>query len=156
MEKEFLRTIQECQKIISRICNLYRDTKQDQEDLFQEIVFQLWKSYPGFKGESKVSSWIYRIALNTAIVVYRKPGLAIKYYGEIPEHLHPSSEKTRSGNEETLFNALRKLSDAEKGIISLYLDDFSYREISDITGISEGNVGVRLNRIKNRLKQLIK
>lgn len=156
MEKEFLKTIQECQKIISKVCSLYRDTKQDQEDLFQEIVYQLWKSYPGFKGESKISSWIYRIALNTAIVVYRKPGLDIKYYEEIPEHFHPSPEKIRSENEERLFNALRQLSDAEKGIVSLYLDDFSYREIADITGITENNVGVQLNRIKNKLKQLIK
>jgi len=155
MEKEFLKTIQECQKIIGKVCSLYRDTKQDQEDLFQEIVYQLWKSYPRFRGESKASSWVYRIALNTAIVVYRKPGLAIKYYDEVPDHLHPSSEKIRSDNEEKLFNALRKLSDVEKGIVSLYLDDFSYREIADITGISESNVGVRLNRIKNKLKQLI-
>ena len=156
MEKEFLNTIRESQKIISKVCHLYRDTKQDQEDLFQEIVYQLWKSYPGFRGESKVSSWIYRIALNTAIVVYRKPGLVIKYYDEIPEYLHPSSEKISSDNEERLFKALRKLSDAEKGIVSLYLDDFSYQEIAEITGINESNVGVRLNRIKNKLKQLIK
>ncbi len=124
--------------------------------MFQEIVFQLWKSYPGFKGESKVSTWVYRIALNTAIVVYRKPVVTIKYLEEIPEHFHPSTEMKKSDNEERLFNALRQLSDAEKGIVSLYLDDFSYREIADITGISESNVGVRLNRIKNKLKQLIK
>jgi RNA polymerase sigma factor (sigma-70 family) len=156
MEKDFLKTINDYQKIISKVCRLYRDNEQDQEDLFQEIVYQLWKSYPGFKGESKISSWIYRIALNTAIVVYRKQRLTIKYYEEIPEHLHPHSEKINSDNEEKLFNALRKLSDVDKSITSLYLDDFSYREISEITGISESNVGVRLNRIKNKLKQLIK
>ena len=156
MEKEFLKTIQECQKIISKVCQLYRDTKQDQEDLFQEIVYQLWKSYPGFRSESKISSWIYRIAINTAIVIYRKPGLKIKYYDEIPQHFHPSFEKEKSDNEEKLFNALRKLSDVEKAIVSLFLDDYSYREIAEITGISENNVGVRLNRIKNKLKQLIK
>lgn len=156
MEQEFLRTIQEHQKIINKVCRLYRDAKADQEDLFQEIVYQLWKSYPGFKGESKISSWIYRIALNTAIVVFRKPGIAVKHYEEFPENIHPSSEQIKSENEERLFDALRKLTDAEKGIISLYLDDFSYREIADITGMSESNVGVRLNRIKNKLKQIIK
>lgn len=155
MEKEFLKTVREYQRIINKICCLYRDSKVDQEDLFQEIVYQLWRSYPGFKGESKISSWIYRIALNTAIVVFRKPGITVKHYEEFPENIHPFTENIKSENEEKLFDALRKLTDAEKGIISLYLDDFSYREIAEITGMSESNVGVRLNRIKNKLKQII-
>ena len=156
MEKEFLKVIHESQRIISKVCDLYRDTREDQEDLFQEIVYQLWKSYPGFKGESKVSSWIYRVALNTALVVFRKPGIVVKNYEEFPENIHPSTEKIKTENEERLFEALRKLTDAEKGIISLYLDDFSYLEIAEITGLSESNVGVRLNRIKNKLRQIIK
>nr|WP_294923910.1 sigma-70 family RNA polymerase sigma factor [uncultured Flavobacterium sp.] len=156
METEFLGLIHENQKIIYKICKLYRDSREDQEDLFQEIVYQLWKSYPGFKGESKVSSWIYRIALNTAIATYRKSKISIDYYEEFPEHIHPFSEKTVSENEERLFWALRKLNDSEKAVISLYLEDFNYKEIADITGLSDSNVGVRLNRIKNKLKQILK
>jgi RNA polymerase sigma factor (sigma-70 family) len=156
MEKEFVALIHRYQKIIHKICRLYRDGKEDQEDLFQEIVYQLWKSYPGFKGTAKISSWIYRIALNTAIVVYRKPRVAVDFYQELPEQHLPSHESTTSENEERLFLALRKLSDSEKAVISLYLEDFSYQEIAAITGISEGNVGVRLNRIKNKLKEILK
>jgi len=156
MEKEFLKIIHDFQKIIYKICRVYRDTREDQEDLFQEIVYQLWKSYPSFKGESKVSSWIYRIALNTAIAIYRKSKILIDYYQEFPEHIQPSDEKTISENEERLFWALRKLNDSEKAVISLYLEDFNYQEIAEITGLSESNVGVRLNRIKNKLKEILK
>jgi RNA polymerase sigma factor (sigma-70 family) len=155
MEKEFLGLIHENQKIIYKICKLYRDSREDEEDLFQEIVYQLWKSYPGFKRESKVSSWIYRIALNTAIATYRKSKISIDYYEEFPEHIHPSYEKTISENEERLFWALRKLNDSEKAVISLYLEDFNYKEIAEITGLSDSNVGVRLNRIKNKLKEIL-
>jgi|SRR6185437_6595025 len=155
MEKEFLEVIHDYQKIIYKICRVYRDKIEDQEDLFQEIVYQLWKSYPGFKGESKVSSWIYRIALNTAIAIYRKTKISIDYYQEFPEHIHPADEKVISQNEERLFWALRKLNDSEKAVISLYLEDFNYREIAEITGLSESNIGVRLNRIKNKLRKIL-
>ncbi|MGN6401742.1 MAG: RNA polymerase sigma factor [Flavisolibacter sp.] len=156
MEKEFLGAIYNYQKIIYKICNVYRDTREDQEDLFQEIVYQLWKAYPGFKGESKISTWIYRIALNTAIAIYRKSKIEIDHYAELPEHLHPLYEKKASENEEKLFWALRQLNDAEKAVVSLYLEDLSYQEIAAITGLTETNVGVRLNRIKNKLKQILK
>ena len=156
MEKEFLEVIHDHQGIVHKVCWVYRDNKEDQEDLFQEIIYQLWKSYSGFKGESKISSWIYRIALNTAIAVYRKSKISIDYYDEFPEHIHPSNDKTISENEERLFWALRQLNDSEKAVISLYLEDFSYQEIAAITGLSESNVGVRLNRIKNKLKQILK
>jgi len=156
MEKEFLKVIHDYQKIIYKICRVYRDSREDQEDLFQEIVYQLWKSYPNFKRESKVSSWIYRIALNTAIAIYRKSKIFIDYYQAFPEHIHPSDEKTISENEERLFWALRKLNDSEKAVISLYLEEFNYQEIAEITGLSESNVGVRLNRIKNKLKEILK
>ena len=156
MEKEFLEVIHDHQRIVHKVCRVYRDNKEDQEDLFQEIIYQLWKSYSGFKGESKISSWIYRIALNTAIAVYRKSKISIDYYEEFPEHIHPSNDKTISENEERLFWALRQLNDSEKAVISLYLEDFSYQEIAAITGLSESNVGVRLNRIKNKLKQILK
>lgn len=156
METEFLAIIHDNQKIIFKICRLYQDSREDQEDLFQEIVYQLWKSYPGFKREAKVSSWIYRISLNTAMAIYRKSKIAIDYYEQFPEHIHSSNEKAISENEERLFWALRKLSDSEKAFISLYLEDFSYQEIAAITGLGEGNVGVRLNRIKNKLKEILK
>ncbi len=154
-EKEFLKTIHDYQKIIYKVCRMYRNSKEDQEDLFQEIVYQLWKSFPSFKGESKVSSWLYRVALNTAMTIYRKGSLTIDYYEELPEHIHPSGDMIISENEERLFSALQKLNNTEKAIISLFLEDFNYHEIAEITGLSESNVGVRLNRIKIKLKKII-
>ncbi len=156
MEKQFLQLIHDHQGIIYKVSALYRNSKEDREDLFQEIVYQLWKSYPGFRGASKASSWMYRIALNTAIAIYRKPGVQVAHYPELPVDLHPLQEETISENEERLFEALRSLNDPEKAIIALYLEDFSYEEIAAITGISENNIGVRLHRIKNKLKAIIK
>ena len=153
MEQPFLKDIQHNQNIIYKVCNLYRDRHEDQEDLFQEIVYQLWKAYPGFKGESKLSTWMYRIALNTAIAAYRKPKIDITYPEELPDHVHYSADTNSSENEQLLFRALRTLTDAEKAVISLYLEDYSYQEIAAITGLTESNVGVRLNRIKTKLKE---
>lgn len=155
MEKEFLILVHDYQKIIYKVSKVYRDNKEDQEDLFQEIVYQLWKSYPSFKGESKVSSWIYRIALNTSMAIYRKGRPAIEYLEKFPEQMHPSTEKNLSENAERLFGAIRTLNDSEKALIALYLDDFSYQEIANIVGISESNVGVKLNRIKSKLKIIL-
>lgn len=155
MEQEFLKSIHDYQKIIYRICKMYRDSREDQEDLFQEIVYQLWKSYSSFKGASRISSWIYKIALNTAIVIYRKPKLPVVYVDKIPEQIPFGMEQQISENEERLFDALRTLNDTEKALISLFLDDFTYQEIAAITGITESNTGVRLNRIKTKLKNIL-
>jgi RNA polymerase sigma-70 factor (ECF subfamily) len=103
-----------------------------------------------------VSTWLYKIALNTSMAIYRKSNLSFEYYKDLPEHIHPSDEVIVSDNEERLFSALQKLNDSEKAVISLFLDDFKYEEIAEITGLSESNVGVRLNRIKNKLKTIIK
>jgi len=156
MEKEFLKSIHDYQKMIHKICKMYRDSREDQEDLFQEIVYQLWKSYPNFKRESKISSWIYRIALNTAMAIYRKPKLLVDYVDKIPEQAHTGIAQQVSENEEILFDALRTLNNTDKALISLFLEDFSYQEIAAITGITESNTGVRLNRIKIKLKNILK
>ncbi len=153
MEQTFLQSIQEHQPIIYKVCKLYRDTPEDREDLFQEIVYQLWKSYPAYKGEAKISTWLYRIALNTAMAAYRKARPGLQYQADLPEAEDHSQQTEESDQQQRLFAALRTLSDSEKALISLYLEDFAYAEIAAIAGISESNVGVRLNRIKNKLKQ---
>ena len=155
LEEEFLKLIHNHQRIIYKVCKTYRDSREDQEDLFQEIVYQYWKSYPSFRGESKISSWMYQIALNIAIAVYRKQKLPVHYVDKMPEQTFGLAEQV-SENEERLFKALRILSDTEKALISLFLEGFSYKEIAAITGITESNTGVRLNRIKNKLKELLK
>lgn len=152
MKEKFIKSINEHQKIIFKVCKLYRDNLEDQEDLFQEIVYQLWKSYPKFKGESKISTWMYRIAFNTAIVRFRKRKISVTNFDSIPEKYHPTLENSYPENEERLFKLLQKLNSIEKSIITLYLEDYNYKEIASIIGISESNVGVKLNRIKNKLK----
>jgi RNA polymerase sigma-70 factor (ECF subfamily) len=155
MEQDFLNMIEEHQNIIYKICHIYRDTKEDQEDLFQDIVLQLLKAYPGFRNESKVSSWMYRIALNTAIAAFRKNKVPLDFKATIPEALHPIDSEPVSENQDKMFRALRTLSPTEKAVIALYLEDLSYGEIAEITGISENYVGVKINRIKTKLRKIL-
>ncbi|WP_207511118.1 RNA polymerase sigma factor [Longitalea luteola] len=153
-ETEFLALVNQHQGIIHKICRLYRDSPQDQEDLFQEVIFKLWKSVPQFRGEAKFSSWMYRVALSTAIAVYRKKKPDIRYMPAVPDSAENQAQPDE--NREQFFRALKQLNDADKALITLYLEDLSYQEIAEIVGISESNVGVRLNRIKSKIQQLLK
>ncbi|TDE17557.1 RNA polymerase sigma factor [Dyadobacter psychrotolerans] len=155
MEEKFLKILKENQNILHKISRLYRDSHDDQQDLFQEIVYQLWKSFPAFRGDAKISTWIYRVALNTAIASFRKAKISTDHFDSIPEQLQHNDNSGISENEERLFAALRKLNDSEKAIISLFLEDYSYQEIATITGITENYVGVKINRIKEKLKMII-
>ena len=159
MEKAFTELINSNRAVIFKVCNLYCHDYENRRDLFQEVVLQLWKSYPGFRKESANSTWIYRVALNTAISNFRKESkkqerktLTLSEF-EIPDMPGARDEKE---NRSALHLAIDKLTEIEKAIILLYLDEKSYDEISEIIGISNSNVGVRLNRIKNKLSQLIK
>lgn len=154
-EKPFLALIQEHQGIIHKICRLYRDGKEDREDLFQEITYQLWKSFPAFKGEAKVSTWMYRIALNTAIASFRKKRLDIEYQPILPDLADHEVNDEHAIRQEKLFAALKQLNESEKAIITLYLDELSYRQIAEIIGVSENNIGVKINRIKLKIQKLI-
>jgi len=153
-EAEFLRLIDQHQGIIHKICRLYRDSREDREDLFQEIVFQLWKSVPAFEGKAKFSSWMYRIALSTAIATFRKKKPHIMYMPTLPDD--QVAQQEFGDQREQLFKALKELNDGDKALITLYLEDLSYQEIAEITGITETNVGVKLNRIKKKIQQLLK
>ncbi|OCA79272.1 RNA polymerase subunit sigma-70 [Chryseobacterium contaminans] len=157
-EKTFIDFLKPNQKLIHKICRIYTDNAEDHEDLFQEITIQLWKSFPGFKGEAKFSTWMYRVALNTAITLFRKPqkynaqaveidvsSLRIEY--EIYEDDEYKLQK--------MYKAIYKLSDVEKALIMMYLEDKPYKEIGEILGITEGNARVKMNRAKNNLKNII-
>lgn len=152
-EAEFIALINQHQGILQKICTLYRDSKEDREDLFQEIVFQLWKSIASFEGRSAFSTWMYRIALTTAMALYRKKKPAVIYITEFPEMQERAEEL--SDQQEQFLAALKKLNDAEKAFITLYLEDLSYKEIAAIIGITENNVGVKLNRIKTKLQEIL-
>lgn len=154
-ESQFLALIKEHQRIIHKICRLYRDSREDREDLFQEIVFQLWKGLPAFKGNAKFSTWLYRIALNTAIASFRKKKPLVAYTPVLPDRPDQPQDEEAALREERLFAVLKQLDDDEKAIITLYLDEQSYRQIAAVMGISENYVGVRLNRIKHKIQTLL-
>lgn len=153
-EPHFLQLINEHQGIIHKICKLYRESKEDREDLFQEIVFQLWKSVSSFNGKSKFSTWMYRVALSTAIAGFRKKKPSVIYVAAVPDK---AADPPDANEQQQLFwQALARLSDDDKAIIALYLENLSYQEMADILGITENNAGVKLNRAKTRLQQLLK
>jgi RNA polymerase sigma factor (sigma-70 family) len=154
-EKQFLDLINNHQGIIHKICRLYRDTAADREDLFQEIVFQLWRGINTFKGEAKPSTWIYRVALNTAIAAFRKRKPNIEYPPQLPDMQQEDESEELALRRERLFAAIKQLNDGEKAIVALYLDDMDHRQIADITGITENNVAVKLNRIKAKIQKLL-
>lgn len=155
-EARFVSLIQEYQKIIHKICHLYRDSREDREDLFQEVTFQLWKAFPSFKNQAKISTWIYRIALNTAIAAFRKNKPVIDYMSELPDMRGEQPADTQDERQERLFLLLKRLDDNDKMIITLYLEGLNYQQIGEIAGISENYVGVKLNRIKTKIQTLNK
>lgn len=158
MEKEFLQIITENQGIIHKVCSIYCDLEEDRRDLFQEILVQLWKSYPSFRSESKFSTWMYRVALNTAITSFKKDKRQPDKTGVSYENLQLAEELYDSGAEDQikmLNQAVSQLTGIEKSIILLFLEDKKYEEIAEITGITQNYVRVKMNRIKKKLKLLM-
>ena len=158
MEKEFLQIITENQGIIHKVCSIYCDSEEDRRDLFQEILVQLWKSFPSFRNESKFSTWMYRVALNTAITSFKKDKRQPDKSGIPYENLQLATEVYDTGMEDQirmLNNAVLQLSGIEKSIILLFLEDKKYEEIAEITGITQNYVRVKMNRIKKKLKLLM-
>ncbi|RVU03149.1 sigma-70 family RNA polymerase sigma factor [Mucilaginibacter limnophilus] len=151
-EKEFIGLIESSKALIHKICRMYRDKPEDREDLFQEIVFQLWKAYPDFKGMAKESTWLYRVALNTAMATFRKKMPDITYSDSLPDIPDEHRGQEEADREARLFAILQRLDEAEKALAALYLEDLSYRQIAEIMGISENYVGVKINRLKTKIQ----
>lgn len=157
-QEEFLRQINENKGIIHKVTKMYMDNILDQEDLFQEIVMQLWKAYPSFKGTSKFSTWMYRVALNTAIVFFKKDNRKVDK-DPINEQIDIADHNESADKEEKLaylYKAVQELNQIEKAIIFLFLENQSHREIAQNLGITEVNARVKLNRTKEKLQQIIK
>jgi len=152
MEKEFTELLYRNQGIVHKICNLYFGNRSHKDDYRQELIIQLWKAFPKFSNKSKFSTWMYRVCLNAAIDILRKEKTQLKFaeygtsIGTITDH-----KKETSDNQEKLYQAISRLSDIDKAIITLYLDEYSYKEIAEIVGISETNTGVKINRIKSQI-----
>lgn len=156
MKQEFIALIEKHKGLISKVCNMYTVNAEDRKDLFQDIVVQLWRSYPAFSNASKVSTWMYKIALNVSITHVRKQSRMRRYENLDDEALNLADEQPDVEKAQILHAAIELLTGVEKAIIVLYMDDCSYKEIAEVIGISESNVGFKLNRIKNKLKEMVK
>lgn len=158
LEQEFLEKIEMHKGIIFKISKMYMDDKDDRDDLFQEITYQVWKSYPNFRGQSEFSTWLYRIALNTAIVFLKNEKKRNFITGEnFVEYKIPYEEFDNEKEEKlnAMYKAIHQLNSIDKAFIFYYLEDFSGKEIAEQMGISEGNVRVKMNRTKNKLKDIL-
>ena len=156
-EKKFAKLIKDNQGLIIKVSRLYTNTLEDEQDLFQEIVLQLWRSYDSFKGQSKISTWMYRVALNTAITLFRKKTKSPQT-DELLDYHH--SDYVEDDNEKqqhisTLYKVIKMLPNVERAIVTMYLDDLPYRDIAGNLGITEVNARVKMNRLKKTLKELM-
>lgn len=158
LEKEFVEQLEANQNIVHKICRLYTDNQDAHNDLFQEVTIQLWKAYPKFRGDSKFSTWMYRVALNTAITLYRKSKRRVQTqsYDMVEFKIKDTTEDDETMEQLTLlYGAVKQLNDIEKGLVFLYLEDKNYKEIAETLGISEVNARVKMNRIKTKLTNII-
>ena len=158
LETKFLSDFESNQNIAHKICRIYTTNQDAHNDLFQEITIQLWKNYSKFRGDSKFSTWMYRVALNTAISLYRKSTRTIKTQ-DISDFTYNIKATDYDNTEElqlkALYTAIHKLNDIDKALIFLYLEDKPYREISETLGISSVNARVKMSRAKEKLKNIL-
>lgn len=143
--------------MLYKVCRLYCFTEPDRQDLFQEIVIQLWRSYPAFRGEAKISTWLYRIALNTAISGLRKQRRLITSTDpdSLPTELQDVQYSAVQEEQlQLLYAAIEQLTEVEKALTMLYLEDKSYMEMEEILGIPQNNLRVKMNRIKEKLRKI--
>ncbi|MGH2664632.1 RNA polymerase sigma factor [Flavobacterium sp.] len=157
-EKEFLTRIETHKGILYKVSKMYMDNWDDQQDLFQEIVCQLWKAYDTFRGESQFSTWMYRVAINTSIVFLKKEKRKVDKYEIASENIREEENDAhiKESQLEHFYRAVQKLDKIDKAIIFYQLEGFSHKEIGANLGISEGNARVKLNRAKEKLKEIIK
>ena len=158
LEQSFVKQLKENQNIIHKICRLYTSGEDAHKDLFQEITIQLWKAYPKFRGDSKFSTWAYRVALNTAITLYRKSTRSIPTSSFDTTNVFIKQEEYNYEEDEQcklMYQAVYQLNDIEKALVFMYLEDKDYEEISETLGISQVNARVKMNRIKTKLKKIL-
>ncbi|WP_313578020.1 sigma-70 family RNA polymerase sigma factor [Chishuiella sp.] len=154
----FTELVEKNQGIIHKVCRVYTDDKDSHDDLFQEIVLQLWRSYDSFKGDSKFTTWMYRVSLNTAITLIRKKTKSKEIdYAESNFINIKSDDKDESLEERItlLYASIHFLNDIERALVLLYLEDLPYKDIAETLGISEVNARVKMNRVKIKLKEIM-
>lgn len=155
LEREFLSMIEENKKTIYKVSLMYSDDSEHQQDIYQDIIVNLWTAFPNFRGDSKRSTWVYRIALNTCVSELRRKNakpLTTPLTYDIEQLMDDDGGYREQVKQ--LYNLINRLSQLERAIILLWLDEKSYDEIAAILGISSSNVGVKINRIKEKLRRM--
>lgn len=158
LESKFLSDFESNQNIVHKVCRIYTNNQNAHNDLFQEIAIQLWKNYSKFRGEAKFSTWMYRVALNTAISLYRKSSKRVRTQdiSELAFKIKSTEyDDTQELQLKALYQAIKTLSDIDRALIFLYLEDKPYREIAATLGITEVNARVKMNRAKDKLKKIL-
>ena len=157
LEQKFIDDINKNLGIVHKVANIYFVNSEEREDVIQEMLYHLWKGYPGFRGNSKFSTWMYKVCLNTAIT-YLNKSKRNKHLPLSYKHLQIGDEGNSALGDTMLLlhKAIGDLSKINKAIILLYLEEFSYDEIARITGFSKSNISVRLVRIKKKLEEELK
>jgi RNA polymerase sigma factor (sigma-70 family) len=155
LDGEFLRVLNQHRGAIHRVCRTYADGADEREELFQEVVYQLWRAFPSYRGDAAPLTWLYRIALNTAITALRR---RTRRPTQVALEAAVELASASSGDERTelMYRAIRRLNEVERALLMCWLDGLSYKQIGEVLGLSESNVGVRLNRTKARLQSLVK
>jgi RNA polymerase sigma-70 factor (ECF subfamily) len=154
LQDNFIREIKANHGIIRKVCLVYARNRDDQEDLFQECLYNAWKAYPNFRGEAKFSTWLYKVALNTALYHQRKNKTAsLNVDFELSKHAH--IKDNNNDDLAQLYQAISVLNAIEKSVILLHLEGLMYKEIAEITGFTESNIGAKLSRIKEKLKKIM-
>ena len=155
--QQFLDLVETHKGIVVRICSVYAKRQDERDDLFQEIIVQLWRAWPSFEGRSQFSTWMYRIALNTAISGLRKKKMPLVLidHAAIPEVADPGADLHKEEQLGLLYAAIRELPEIDRALVMLYLDDHSYEEMEVILGINQGALRTKMNRAKEKLKKNI-
>ena len=155
LKDEFLEILLNYQGILHKVNLIYFRNVTDREDNFQEIIYQLWKSYPDLRNKESIGSWIYAVSINTSISRLKNKS-RIEFREEFPESMDTydiEEETSRNSDFQLLLQAISNLNEIDKSIMLLYLEEKSYDEIAEILGISKSNVGVRINRAKELLRK---
>lgn len=154
IQKDFLKILADYQPIIHKVNLIYFRSDMDKQDNFQEVVYQLWRSFPSLKDKHKVASWIYAVAINTSISKIRKDS-KLRFYDLMPEFtaVGQNSYNEYSLDYQILISALKKLNEIDRAIMLLYMEEYSYKEIAEIIGISAINIGVKIHRLKDQLQK---
>lgn len=155
-EAEFLELIRQNQGIIYKLVGLYAGNAEEKKDFYQEVLLQAWKAWPSFRGQSKFSTWLYRICLNTILTQKRKTN-RVSYTDKLEDHSLKVENRSFDGQDaQRLRLAIRRLTETDRAIVSMHLDGYDNPEIATVMGITANHVAVKLHRIKNQLSNLLK